>query len=417
VNNRDDPSTPWKSLTQRTTGLFRVKRWGTVLLVLFWTGLALVTFTSLTNWPSTEVAEALSEDWFIAIVVALVYLQVLLVARWLLIANPYRTSLGAEIETLRGRLKATSPAPDGTTIKQAWRIEAERLLDEADDRLAEPDPFFWSWGDQKAAAQMIAAAEILAASALSPTEAKYRLDVVTAEIARYAKVDSQVPTVLQKLQTALQQVERDRIPPGVVAEGAHKEVGSTGDGATDGADSSDYQILHANALEVLHRLEVAEFARILKWHRKVLWITVSGLILLVLLVASLGNGALLLVGAAGAYLSRLTRIIRRADAQPEDISSYWTNLLLGPLLGALAAYGGILLVDLLNEFDLIGGKLSDVSFAYGSDERLNVLTIALAFLFGFTEGLVNRIASGVDTALTGRPDPSEISASSSKSSP
>jgi hypothetical protein len=417
VNNRDDPSTPWKSLTQRTTGLFRVKRWGTVLLVLFWTGLAVVTFTSLTNWPSTEVAEALSEDWFIAIVVALVYLQVLLVARWLLIANPYRTSLGAEIETWRGRLKATSPAPDETTVKQAWRIEAERLLDEADDRLAEPDPFFWSWGDQKAAAQMIAAAEILAASALSPTEAKYRLDVVTAEIARYAKVDSQVPTVLQKLQTALQQVERDRIPPGVVAEGAHKEVGSTGDGATDGADSSDYQILHANALEVLHRLEVAEFARILKWHRKVLWITVSGLILLVLLVASLGNGALLLVGAAGAYLSRLTRIIRRADAQPEDISSYWTNLLLGPLLGALAAYGGILLVDLLNEFDLIGGKLSDVSFAYGSDERLNVLTIALAFLFGFTEGLVNRIASGVDTALTGRPDPSEISASSSKSSP
>lgn len=372
--------------------LGRHKSWilaaGVALLLLY-------VVTIVSGWPDGSWRDTLTSDGFVAAVAVVAYLMVLLVARWLLIARPYRDSLRAEISILRARLKATSTEDDTA------RVQAESLLERADEDLDHPDPFFWSWGDQKTAAQLIAAAEVLAARALTPTEARHRLDVVLNEIGRYSKTDTQVNSGLQRFQTTAQRLERERIPPG---------NGGTG---TE-ADSPEYQILHANALALLHRLEVAEFARILKWHRKVLWITVSGLILLVLIAVFLGSAELLIVGAVGAYLSRLTRIIRRADAQPEDVSSYWTNLLLGPLLGALAAYGGILLIAVFNELELAGSALANVGFDLDAAGVDRTLTLSLGFAFGITEGLVNRIASGVDVALTGRPDPSEISSSSTK---
>lgn len=357
--------------------------------------LLLYVVTVVSGWPAGSWRDALMSDGFVAAVAVFTYLMVLLVARWLLIARPYRDSLKAEISILNARLNATCEADDKA------RIQAGCLLERATAHLDDPDPFFWSWGDQKAAAQLIAAAEVLAARALTPTEARHRLDVVLNEIGRYSKSDTQVGSGLQRFQTTAQRLERERIPP------------SNGGPVTDG-DSPEYQILHANALALLHRLEVAEFARILKWHRKVLWITVSGLILLVLIAVFLGSAELLIVGAVGAYLSRLTRIIRRADAQPEDVSSYWTNLLLGPLLGALAAYGGVLLIAVFNEFELAGPALANVGFDLDAAGVDRTLTLSLGFAFGITEGLVNRIASGVDVALTGRPDPSEISSSSTK---
>lgn len=374
------------------TRLGRPKSW------LLMAGVALLLFyvvTVVSGWPDGSWRDALTSDGFVAAVAVVAYLMVLLVARWLLIARPYRDSLMAEISILEARLKATCVEGDTS------RDQAESLLEDAKKQLHDPDPFFWSWGDQKTAAQLIAAAEVLAARALTPTEARHRLDVVLNEIGRYSKSDTQVNSGLQRFQTTAQRLERERIPPG------------NGGMGTD-ADSPEYQILHANALALLHRLEVAEFARILKWHRKVLWITVSGLILLVLIAVFLGSAELLIVGAVGAYLSRLTRIIRRADAQPEDVSSYWTNLLLGPLLGALAAYGGILLIAVFNEFELAGPALANVGFDLDAAGVDRTLTLSLGFAFGITEGLVNRIASGVDVALTGRPDPSEISSSSTK---
>lgn len=374
------------------TRLGRLKSW--VLMA----GVALLLFyvvTVVSGWPDGSWRDALTSDGFVAAMAVFAYLMVLLVARWLLIARPYRDSLMAEISILEARLKATCVEGDKS------RNQAESLLEDAKKQLDDPDPFFWSWGDQKTAAQLIAAAEVLAARALTPTEARHRLDVVLNEIGRYSKTDTQVNSGLQRFQTTAQRLERERIPP------------SNGGSGTE-ADSPEYQILHANALALLHRLEVAEFARILKWHRKVLWITVSGLILLVLIAVFLGSAELLIVGAVGAYLSRLTRIIRRADAQPEDVSSYWTNLLLGPLLGALAAYGGILLIAVFNELELAGPALANVGFDLDAAGVDRTLTLSLGFAFGITEGLVNRIASGVDVALTGRPDPSEISSSSTK---
>lgn len=365
------------------------KTWFLFMSVLIF---AVYLSAALFEWSGETWRRILTTDGFIAAVAVSAYLLILLVARWLLIARPYREALNAEISVLRARLNAISD------VDESWRQEAERLLEEAGTKLAQPDPFFWSWGDQKAASQLIAAAEGMATHALSPTEARHRLDVVLAEMGRYSKIDTQVPSLIQGFQASAQQLERERVPPG--------------NGVCE--ESDEFQILHANALGVLHRLEISEFARILKWHRKVLWITVSGLILLVLLAVFLQNGELMIVGAAGAYLSRLTRIIRRADAQPEDVSSYWTNLLLGPLLGALAAYGGVLLLTVFNQLELAGSALSGVNFDLSADGVNITLTLSIAFAFGITEGLVNRIAGGVDTALTGKPDPSDISSSSTK---
>lgn len=378
-------------------GARRLRRWRGIVAAAVWVLLVLYLVSVLAGWGGETWQSRLTSDGFIAAVAVVAYLLVLLGVRWLLIAKPYRESLQAEIDILRARMCATGqPAA-------VWRRQAEQLLVSAERQLDEPDPFFWSWGDQKAAAQLIAGAESLAAHALTATEARHRLDVVLNEIGRYSNIDTQVAPAIQRFQTVTQRLERERIPP---SNGSEPQTN----------DSEEYRMLHSNALAVLHRLEIAEFARILKWHRKVLWITVSGLILLVMVAIFLQNGELLVVGAVGAYLSRLTRIIRRADAQPEDVSSYWTNLLLGPLLGALAAYGGVLLIVIFRELGLAGEALDAVTFQLdGVTPDQRTITLSLGFAFGITEGLVNRIASGVDAALTGKPDPSEISSSSTKS--
>ncbi len=378
-------------------------------LLLFATLAVLTLYLACVNgtWCPDSVQRVLEHEGFMTAMVAAIYLVTLLIARVLLIARPYRKSLEAKIEAVQGRLEVQRAKLDHSDI-------VDRLLDAARRKLENTDSVLWSWGDQKGAFALISQAESLLLGPLNAAEANLRLTLILPEIGGYCAQSGFVMESRRHLEESLTEAHRavDRNAALAALHGNGDGVATNPAAGSDNTEragrfvADDVRTLHSNALQLLHRLQLDEFARILKWHRKVLWLTVVGLAVAVLLATFLGSAVLMLMGAAGAYVARLGRIIKRADSQPEDASSYWTNLLLGPLLGALAAYGGILMLELLRELNVVGEALAGVQFDLGGDLGL---TLGVAFLLGISEGLINRIAETGDKAILGKADPSDVS--------
>ena len=114
---------------------------------------------------------------------------------------------------------------------------------------------------------------------------------------------------------------------------------------------------------------------------------VGGLGLMVLLVILFGNPAILAFGVLGAVVSRLVAFFR--DSTDTDQKYNWVVLFLVPIVGGLSAYGGVLLIDAMRTWELLGETFSDVEFG---GESANVPTMAAAFLFGFVERLLDNVS-------------------------
>ncbi len=397
-----------KTLTSDTADDERAMRTIAHVLGLIVVLLALYVWAVGGSWAPESVRRILENEGVTTALISLVYLTMLLIARVLFIARPYRKALQARVERVRGRQRLLKE--DDTRSGNILT-----LLEAADQRLQRSDSVLWSWGDQAGAFELISQAEDMMAGSITAGEARLRLDVVLSEMDRYRDSSPHVADVQRRFEATLIELTREIEPS---QEAQLMQSGAARLTRLKRRDIPDrMKALHSNALQALHTLQLDEFARILKWHRKVLWLTIIGLGLATLLAATLGNALLLLLGGTGAYVARLGRIIKRSDTQPEDPSSYWTNLLLGPVLGALAAYGGVLLIGFLSYTDLIGGGLKDVEFVVAGEAPRTAAalttTMAVAFLLGVSEGLINRITGVGEGAIVGKADPSEMTAGTS----
>lgn len=125
-----------------------------------------------------------------------------------------------------------------------------------------------------------------------------------------------------------------------------------------------------------------------------------GLGLAVIAAFLFGNAELLLVRALGAFLSRLYGLLRQTSLS-DEYRFTWTAMSLGPLFGALAAYGGILLVVLLSKLNVLGTVFDGVTW----DEPTQPVTLAVAFLFGFSERLLDRVTSAAERSMDAEDSP------------
>jgi hypothetical protein len=116
-------------------------------------------------------------------------------------------------------------------------------------------------------------------------------------------------------------------------------------------------------------------------------------VLIVVLAFAVGNPVLFIAGAAGGYLSRLARQLKRADV-PSDYGASWTTLFLSPIVGALSGWFGILLIVLLadSKLAILGAAFQQVEWGC----PLAPLTLGLAFLLGFSERLFDEIISTLE---------------------
>jgi hypothetical protein len=158
-------------------------------------------------------------------------------------------------------------------------------------------------------------------------------------------------------------------------------------------DEAALRALLVEALTYLNDEDVSTFAQLVGWQTKAVWLASLGCGLVLVLAYAVGNPVLFIAGAAGGYLSRLARTLKRADV-PTDYGASWTTLFLSPIVGALSGWFGILLIVVLadSKMQVLGAAFQSVQWCC----PLAPFTLGIAFALGFSERLFDGIISGLD---------------------
>jgi hypothetical protein len=174
-----------------------------------------------------------------------------------------------------------------------------------------------------------------------------------------------------------------------------------------------WRALLVEALSLIYENMDTGFYQLGSWHNKMIWLVGCALLFMFALAVTLGNAVLLLLGAVGGLLSRLTRITAASEVS-NDYGATWGSLFLSPLTGALSAWGGILLI-------ILGVKLSILGAALNLDwcNPYEPVALAIALLFGFLERLFDSVTGQIqDKLLKSTPSsPSPVVATPSAPAP
>lgn len=344
---------------------------------------------------------------WVALALAVFYLITVIWVRALKIALPGRRLLVARVADLRDRLEfcltQTGHVPPIVTARLSQLLEAGlipkseadeliRIVDKAHQKpLAaggeEPagklrnvprrwplpwrwtEAIFWSLGLENAAYKTVHFCE------LSLLE---YLDDYTV-LARLATARDRIAKIEDPVAGALSRRIADILTPG-----------------TDALDMKKAKALLVEAEYYLYDNGDAEFSEFTGWLNKAVWLSVVGLAFAIVLAVAAGHYILLVVGAAGGFLSRLNQQLRRAKV-PTDYGASWSMLFLSPVLGALSGWMGVLLIQLATngKIQLLGDAFSIVSW----DAPSSPPTLAAAFLLGFSERLFDSIVKKLEDSI------------------
>lgn len=154
-----------------------------------------------------------------------------------------------------------------------------------------------------------------------------------------------------------------------------------------------WRALLVEALTLIYENMDTGFYQLASWHNKMMWLVGCALLFMFALAVSLGNAVLLLLGAVGGLLSRLTRTTAASEVS-NDYGATWGSLFLSPLTGALSAWGGILLI-------ILGLKLNILGMALNLDwcNPYEPVALAIALLFGFSERLFDSVTGQIQEKL------------------
>jgi hypothetical protein len=122
------------------------------------------------------------------------------------------------------------------------------------------------------------------------------------------------------------------------------------------------------------------------------------------LVASLSIAALivgdygfvLLAGFVGGLISRMQRLVY-AQGRPTAYGTSWVPMFLAPLLGGLAAWGGLHLLALLQELSIVNmaGVLRPEAFKGPAEGA----TLGLSLILGFSERFFNQVGNQAEKVI------------------
>ena len=309
-----------------------------------------------------------TNDGFVTLLIAILYILAVVVVRWWLIAKPYRQEILAQAEIQCARIEFLD-----ATDQQKDRIKSLLSPITSPPSSSLSDKFLWGQGYETAAIRRVNEANLLFVDLLPEEYLPGSLAVAQSDLQdvptkRAADLESQIRNALESMAN-----DSMKDPSGPTL-----------------------RVLLRKCVEVSRERGLFNFLEVLTFHRKLFWIIVTGVILSVSLAAFFGNAEFLLLGAVGAFLSRLYVAIKAEDV-PRHYAVYWTTLMLGPIVGALAAYAGLLVLQMLNELNVLGTAFQSIQWSNPSSPG----TLAIAFLLGFSTRFLERFVAQAESRLPG----------------
>lgn len=327
--------------------------------------------TTASRGPTTDRRPSRAEIG-LTLLFLFLYVAGLLAARWHHIARSLHAMIDGQLIALSARLKTEVDVPDRREVK-----ELEKLIEEIRG-LGEMKPtfwqvMFWSRGRENAAWVAIHEMERQLAAFLSPPG---RVDVYL----RWA--EAELRTVRSPVATSLADAIRaslDAPVPDLPAQRAEAEHAR--------------KALLGRAIAVVYTDRDMSFSTLMEWQNKANWLILAAVVIVSFLTIAAGHAVLFLAGAAGGFLSRLMRALRR-DNVPLDYGASWTTLFLSPLFGAMIGWFGIALITLATDprIGLLGGAFAMVHW----DDPFGPATLGIAFLLGFSERLFDAVVGAIE---------------------
>jgi len=322
----------------------------------------------------------------IAFLLTLIFFISLILFRWNNIALLDQNQLWAEVAATTTRLLIDAPDPKSPRVVI---LEAELLA------ALKPFVKISSRGADKDGAQTID----LLKSILNqkPTAVDLLFWTRGQEIAAWTRVrevqrlmiyllpDKSSERVRARLQVAEQTLKADASPTAMALCRLVQEAL-----AIDPLDANEDRLreLLLEVTSYINNTREETFSAVTIWQSKAAWLAITACVFIVATVTARGGGFLFLAGGVGGYMSRLARALQASDT-PTDYGASWNTLFLSPLLGSLAGFFGVLLLEGLGS----GGVLSEkVLTGAGSELALP----AMAFLFGFSERFFNSVVNALD---------------------
>ena len=164
---------------------------------------------------------------------------------------------------------------------------------------------------------------------------------------------------------------------------------------------TELAVLVTEALKLWFAHDDSELDAAQDAQRRSMWLVCVGLAL-VFVLGLAGHRITLLFGALGGFLSPLT-LVRQRAIRSNDYATSWGPILLSPVAGALTAYAGLLLLELLSndKIGLLGDAFRDNAWS----NPTTPLALAFAVLLGFSARLFSSLALAAVGAVSPQASP------------
>jgi hypothetical protein len=307
------------------------------------------------------------------------YVVLVVLARWIYIARTNVVWTSAQAKAMVKRLSLqTSRNPSSNGKATVNYATLEHLLQEIKEEIKEESPqakhagvVGWNGSHQIAQWVLMHEAERLALPALGHAQL----------VARLERALGQLNDLPQPRREAWEDVIRDLLA--TKEEGDSERLNRVHRAYLDELLGEIYEASNGNAIQLSGL------------YNRATWIIMVALLPLAVL-AGLGYGVLLVAGAIGGLVSRMQRLVFSTRI-PVTYGSSWAPLFCAPVLGALAAWAGLVLISLLQAAGVV--QLSALQTSLDSLQAPSAAVLGTAILLGMSERFLLRLEKQAEAVI------------------
>jgi hypothetical protein len=306
------------------------------------------------------------------------YVVLVILARWIYIArtNVVWTSAQAAAMVKRLDLQVRDASSNGkATVDHAT---LQRLLDEIKEEIEKETPqsqhagvLGWNGSHQIAQWVLMHEAERMALPALGHAQLVARLERALGQLSELPQPRREAwEDVIRDLLATKEEADTERLNR------AHRAY-------LDELLGEIYEASNGNAIQLSGL------------YNRATWIILVALLPLAVLVG-LGYGVVLVAGAIGGLVSRMQRLVF-SPRIPMTYGSSWAPLFCAPVLGALAAWAGLVLISLLQTTGVL--QLTALQTSLESLRAPSAAVLGTAILLGLSERFLLRLEKQAEAVI------------------